>query len=100
MAFGTEETTFTGMSTGSVIVWSGHNALRVVERAHNGPIFAMFTTLTDGLIVTGGKEKNGHQGAVKLWDSQMKKCKPFNIPINNDTKNGVTVKSGTFLHYL
>ena len=100
MAFGTEETTFTGMSTGSVIVWSGHNALRVVERAHNGPIFAMFTTLTDGLIVTGGKEKNGHQGAVKLWDSQMKKCKPFNIPINNDTKNGVTVKSGLFLYYL
>ena len=30
---------------------------RVIPKAHQGPIFSMFTTLSDGLIVTGAKEK-------------------------------------------
>ena len=50
--------TFTGMATGSVIVWNGPVASRIIEKAHSGPVFAMFTTLKDGLIVTGGKEKS------------------------------------------
>ena len=58
LAFGTDDVTFTGMATGSVIVWAGTTASRIIERAHNGPVFAMFTTLKDGLIVTGGKEKS------------------------------------------
>jgi hypothetical protein len=48
--------------------------------------------LKDGLIVTGGKEKSS-SGAIKLWDSQMKKCKSFQVPIENDAKESVTVKA-------
>ena len=92
LAFGTDDMTFTGMATGSVIVWAGPVASRIIERAHSGPVFAMFTTLKDGLIVTGGKEKS-QKGALKLWDSQMSKCKSFTVPIENDLKKGLTVKA-------
>lgn len=49
--------TFTGTISGDVCVWKDHILCRVVARAHNGPVFAMYTTLRDGLIVTGGKER-------------------------------------------
>ena len=49
--------TFTGAMNGDVFVWSGHRLVRIVRRAHSGPVFTMHTTLRDGLIVTGGKEK-------------------------------------------
>lgn len=49
--------TFTGALSGDVYVWQDTTLGRVVTRAHNGPVFTMFTTLRDGLIVTGGKEK-------------------------------------------
>ena len=49
--------TFTGAMNGDVFVWSSHKLVRVVSRAHSGPVFTMHTTLRDGLIVTGGKEK-------------------------------------------
>lgn len=43
--------------SGDVYVWSGHKLARVVSKAHSGPVFTMFTTLADGLILTGGKDK-------------------------------------------
>ncbi|KAL0601795.1 Echinoderm microtubule-associated protein-like 5 [Plecturocebus cupreus] len=49
--------TFTGTISGDVCVWKDHILCRIVARAHNGPVFAMYTTLRDGLIVTGGKER-------------------------------------------
>ena len=49
--------TFTGAMNGDVFVWSSHKLVRVVSRAHSGPVFTMHTTLRDGLIVTGGKEQ-------------------------------------------
>lgn len=49
--------TFTGTISGDVCVWKEHVLCRVVARAHSGPVFAMYTTLRDGLIVTGGKER-------------------------------------------
>ena len=55
--FTQENLTFTGAMNGDVFVWLGHKLARVVSRAHNGPVFAMHTTLRDGLIVSGGKEK-------------------------------------------
>ena len=42
--------------SGDVYVWQGANLSRLVQRAHSGPVFSMFTTLRDGLIVTGGKD--------------------------------------------
>ena len=42
---------------GDVYVWKDTTLTRVVTKAHNGPIFSMYTTLRDGLIVTGAKEK-------------------------------------------
>ena len=43
--------------SGDVYVWKGCNFVRLVSKAHSGPVFSMFTTLKDGLIVTGAKEK-------------------------------------------
>lgn len=49
--------TFTGAMSGDVYVWKENVLIRVVQKAHNGPVFCMYTTLRDGLIVTGGKER-------------------------------------------
>ena len=43
--------------SGDVYIWKENKLTRVVPRAHNGPVFSMYTTLRDGLVVTGGKEK-------------------------------------------
>ena len=43
--------------SGDVFVWVGSNLTRIVRQVHSGPIFTMYTTLKDGLVVTGGKEK-------------------------------------------
>lgn len=48
--------TFTGAMNGDVYVWKDATLTRLVSKAHNGPVFSMFTTLRDGFIVTGGKE--------------------------------------------
>lgn len=37
-------------------MWAGNVLSRVVTDAHTGPVFAMYTSLEDGLIVSGGKE--------------------------------------------
>ncbi|PWA28199.1 hypothetical protein CCH79_00020514 [Gambusia affinis] len=57
VAFGANNLTFTGAINGDVYVWRDHFLVRVVAKAHSGPIFTMYTTLRDGLIVTGGKER-------------------------------------------
>ncbi len=43
--------------SGDVFLWKDVTLSRVIEKAHHGPVFSMFTTLSDGLIVTGAKEK-------------------------------------------
>ena len=57
--------TFTGSMSGDVYVWSGHILARAVSRAHTGPIFAMHTSVKDGFIVTGAKEKT-YVGVAQL----------------------------------
>ena len=42
---------------GDVYVWKGHMLAKVVTRAHQDAVFSLYTTLKDGLIVSGGKEK-------------------------------------------
>ncbi|XP_035982199.1 echinoderm microtubule-associated protein-like 6 isoform X1 [Fundulus heteroclitus] len=80
VAFGANNLTFTGAINGDVYVWRDHFLLRVVAKAHTGPVFAMYTTLRDGLIVTGGKERPTKEGgAVKLWDQEMKRCRAFQL---------------------
>lgn len=49
--------TYTGAMNGDIYVWKEHTLARLVQRAHNGPVFALFTTLRDGLIVSGAKER-------------------------------------------
>ncbi|XP_031213616.1 echinoderm microtubule-associated protein-like 5 isoform X5 [Mastomys coucha] len=69
-----------GTISGDVCVWKDHILCRVVARAHNGPVFAMYTTLRDGLIVTGGKERPSKEGgAVKLWDQELRRCRAFRL---------------------
>ncbi|CAB1343775.1 unnamed protein product [Coregonus sp. 'balchen'] len=63
VAFGANNLTFTGAINGDVYVWKDHFLLRVVAKAHTGPVF----TIT----------KEG--GAVKLWDQEMKRCRAFQL---------------------
>ena len=49
--------TFTGSISGDVFVWKDNVLTRLVSQAHSGPIFAMYTCLEDGLIVSAGKER-------------------------------------------
>ncbi|KAG8126400.1 hypothetical protein E2320_021499, partial [Naja naja] len=80
VAFGANNLTFTGTISGDVCVWKDHILNRIVGKAHNGPIFAMYTTLRDGLIVTGGKERPSKEGgAIKLWDQELRRCRAFRL---------------------
>ncbi|XP_038631944.1 echinoderm microtubule-associated protein-like 5 isoform X6 [Scyliorhinus canicula] len=80
VAFGANNLTFTGTISGDVYVWREHILVRIVAKAHNGPVFTMYTTLRDGLIVTGGKERPSKEGgAVKLWDQELKRCRAFRL---------------------
>ena len=45
---------------GDVYIWSANTLSRIVNKVHTGPVFSMFTTVRDGLIVTGGKD-NGYK---------------------------------------
>ncbi|XP_016101621.1 echinoderm microtubule-associated protein-like 5 [Sinocyclocheilus grahami] len=72
--------TFTGTISGDVCVWKEHILVRIVAKAHTGPVFTMYTTLRDGLIVTGGKERPSKEGgALKLWDQELKRCRAFRL---------------------
>lgn len=39
-----------------IYAWAGNVLSRVIADAHTGPVFAMYTSLEDGLIVSSGKE--------------------------------------------
>uniref|UniRef100_A0A9J7WVP8 EMAP like 5 n=1 Tax=Cyprinus carpio carpio TaxID=630221 RepID=A0A9J7WVP8_CYPCA len=80
VAFGANNLTFTGTISGDVCVWKEHILVRIVAKAHTGPVFTMYTTLRDGLIVTGGKERPSKEGgALKLWDQELKRCRGFRL---------------------
>ena len=79
-----DNTTFTGSINGDVYVWKGSILSRVVSRAHSGPVFAMFTCLEDGLIVSAGKEMSGGRdvegaGEVKLWSADMAQSRSVSL---------------------
>uniref|UniRef100_A0A4W5P4Z4 EMAP like 6 n=1 Tax=Hucho hucho TaxID=62062 RepID=A0A4W5P4Z4_9TELE len=95
VAFGANNLTFTGAINGDVYVWREHFLVRVVAKAHTGPVFTMYTTLRDGLIVTGGKERPTKEGgAVKLWDQEMKRCRAFQLETGQAVENVRSVCRG------
>ncbi|XP_036071655.1 echinoderm microtubule-associated protein-like 6 isoform X3 [Oryzias melastigma] len=95
VAFGANNLTFSGAINGDVYVWREHFLVRVVAKAHSGPIFTMYTTLRDGLIVTGGKERPTKEGgAVKLWDQEMKRCRAFQLETGQPVENVRSVCRG------
>ncbi|XP_034721974.1 echinoderm microtubule-associated protein-like 6, partial [Etheostoma cragini] len=95
VAFGANNLTFTGAINGDVYVWREHLLVRVVAKAHSGPVFTMYTTLRDGLIVTGGKERPTKEGgAVKLWDQEMKRCRAFQLETGQPVENVRSVCRG------
>ncbi len=49
--------TYTGSMGGEIFIWKDNVLIRAVLNAHKGPIFTMYTSLFDGCIVTGSKEK-------------------------------------------
>ncbi|MEQ2196069.1 Echinoderm microtubule-associated protein-like 6 [Xenoophorus captivus] len=67
--------TFTGAINGDVYVWRDHFLLRVVAKAHTGPV-----------------TKEG--GAVKLWDQEMKRCRAFQLETGQQVE---CVRSGKIL---
>ena len=79
IAFGSDHVTYTGSISGAVFVWKDCILTRVVQDAHSGPVFDMFTTLSDGLIVTGAKQKVSDKKSVKLWDQDMKRSRQFSL---------------------
>ncbi|XP_060573407.1 echinoderm microtubule-associated protein-like 6 [Ruditapes philippinarum] len=92
VGFGANNVTYTGAMSGDVYVWKDNTLQRLVQKAHNGPVFTMFTTLRDGLIVTGGKEMPSKEnGPVKLWDQEMKRCRAF--PLHDHGSKADVVKS-------
>ena len=60
-----------------------------MSRAHSGPVFAMFTCLDDGLIVSAGKDTGdgseggrgggGGVGEVKLWTADMSQSRSVSL---------------------
>ncbi|XP_031434832.1 echinoderm microtubule-associated protein-like 6 isoform X2 [Clupea harengus] len=95
VAFGANNLTFSGAINGDVYVWKDHFLVRVVAKAHTGPVFTMYTTLRDGLIVTGGKERPTKEGgAVKLWDQEMKRCRAFQLETGQSVECVRTVCRG------
>jgi hypothetical protein len=42
---------------GAVFIWKDNVLIRLIPDAHQGPIFTMYTSLFDGYILTGSKEK-------------------------------------------
>ncbi|KAK3093757.1 hypothetical protein FSP39_019782 [Pinctada imbricata] len=92
IGFGANNVTYTGAMSGDVYVWKDNMLERMVQKAHNGPVFSMFTTLRDGYIVTGGKEvSNKDNGPVKLWDQEMLRRRAF--PIHDPSSKVDVVKS-------
>uniref|UniRef100_T1JGP8 WD repeat-containing protein 55 homolog n=1 Tax=Strigamia maritima TaxID=126957 RepID=T1JGP8_STRMM len=86
LTFGGNKTTLTGSWDGAIFVWRDEKLIRVVTRAHCGPIFSLYGSSFDGLVVSGAKEtetENENCACVKLWDSQMTRCKPFRISSPN-----------------
>ncbi|CAF0889090.1 unnamed protein product [Brachionus calyciflorus] len=71
IGFGLENLSYTGSMGGDVFIWKDNVLIRTILRAHQGPIFSMYTSLFDGCIVSGAKEKSS---PVKIWDKDMKKC--------------------------
>ena len=112
IAFGQENATYTGSMTGEVLIWKDNVLVRVINNAHKGPIFTMYTSLFDGFIVTGAKERKKENAAVKVWDKEMRKTiKSFFIEKESEvsvvksvcrTKNKILVgtKSGSIYEIL
>ncbi|KAI3380118.1 hypothetical protein SNEBB_001204 [Seison nebaliae] len=96
VAFATDNITCTGSIIGDVYVWKDTVLNRVVFNAHNGPIFSMYTSISDGYIITSGKEKSNFKknndnalssmpyrsATIKIWDHQMKLGKTFPLNVN------------------
>ena len=38
-------------------MWKGHILAKVIEKAHTGPVFAMYTSVSNSKILTAGKER-------------------------------------------
>ena len=63
------DTSFIGSDNGHVLQFHGTDLVKIIKNVNSGPVLSLFTDLTSGLILSGGK--NG----VKLWDSNFKSFK-------------------------
>lgn len=70
IAFAPNDITYTGSISGDVFMWKGHVLTRVIEKAHSGPVFAMFSSVNENKVLSGGKER-GVDSVIKSWDIGM-----------------------------
>ena len=82
------QATFTGAMNGDIYMWRECQLERVVQKAHAGPVFSLYTTLKDGFIVSGAKERStppgsaaaqANNGPVKLWDADLRRPRAFQL---------------------
>ncbi|NXV10481.1 EMAL6 protein, partial [Cettia cetti] len=66
VAFGANNLTFTGAINGDVYVWKDHFLVRLVAKAHTGPVFTIMYACEEG-FATGGRD-----GCIRLWDTEFK----------------------------
>ncbi len=52
-----DDVTLTGAISGDIYQWKSNVLTRVIAQAHSGPVFAMYTCLEDGLVISAGKER-------------------------------------------
>lgn len=57
IGFGQDNVAYTGSTNGEIFIWKENVLINLIPDAHTGPIFTIYTTLTDGCIVTGAKER-------------------------------------------
>lgn len=67
----------TGMSKGSLLVWNGNSAGKIIEKAHDGAINAMYSVKPFEKLLTGGND-----GVVCSWNSKFEKVEVFKLKDN------------------
>lgn len=68
----------TGMSKGSLLVWSGNSVGKSIQNAHEGAVNAIHSVKPFERLLTGGNDGN-----INVWDAKLNKILSFTIKDNN-----------------
>jgi len=68
----------TGLSKGNLLVWSGNSVTKIIDKAHEGAINAMFSAKPYEKLLTGGND-----GIIYSWNTKFEKMEVFKLKDNN-----------------